>query len=128
MRKCPLKRARSNETFAKFNGQPTFITAGSDKNLWYTSSGSIDIYVRLEMNVVPSVVNFQQIGDSQTVKVSEKKYNGLWNASSSNPAVASVVSDGSPNGFTITALGTGAAVVSVSDTRQNSFPVNVTVP
>lgn len=111
-----------------FGGQPFFITGAADRNVWFTLSSSIAIYVRLEMSVVPSVVNFQQIGDSQTVKVSEKKYDGSWSASSSNNAVASVVNGGSPNTFTITAVGSGSATITVADSRQNSFPVSVTVP
>lgn len=103
------------------------IAVGPDKNYWFVAQG-VGVFVRLLMNVSPASISFTQIGQTQSLTVSEKGYNGSWTASTEDPSVASVSPSGPATSFVVTALGSGSTVVQISDTKNNTFNVPVSVP
>lgn len=119
----------TNDPFDSYLGG---VALGDDGNLWFTQTtqdnGSLDVYVRLVLTVLPSTVNFSGVGRTQNITVSESAYSGSWTATTSNPAVATVT-QGSPSDiFVITSTGTGLAAITVSDSKHNYFNVAVSVP
>lgn len=103
------------------------IAVGPDINYWFVAQG-VGVFVRLLMNVTPASISFSQIGQTQSLKVSERGYNGSWTAASQDPSVASVSPSGPATLFAVTALGSGSTVVQISDTKNNTFSVPVSVP
>lgn len=103
------------------------ITKGPDGNIWFGEAGYLGVFIRLVLSVQPSSIDFTQVGQTQVITVSEKKYHGLWTATSQDPSVATV-SPASNNTFTVTAVGSGSTSIDVADSTGNDFLVSVTVP
>jgi len=81
------------------------------------------------LQVSPTSLTFSVGGSTQTVNASEAQYGGPLTASSPNPAVATVspASALSPATFTVTPVGPGTTMFSISDNHGSSVPVSVTV-
>jgi VCBS repeat-containing protein len=105
------------------------LTTGPDGNLWVDTVGGtpdVDVLVSDPLTVKPNVFSFSAVGQSSTLTV---KQTGTthWTATSSNPAVATVVPGGTNATFTVRATGVGSCKITISDGSGNSVAVNVTV-
>ena len=107
------------------------LAIGNDGNVWFSQTNpvqdGVNVYVRLRMLVTPPSLTFPGVNQSQDVTVSEDDYAGMWTATTSNPAVATVQQGSNSNVFTITSTGPGTASITISDLRNNYFVVPVTV-
>ena len=105
------------------------LTFDADHNIWLTdwSNERIDVYISHPLSVSPSTIILSGPGQEQTIQVSESAFSKQWSATSSDPGVCSVVGGSTRGSFTVTSVGVGTATVAVSDTRQNTFDVSVTV-
>jgi hypothetical protein len=107
------------------------VAFGPDGNLWffwYTSInvGGIGVDVFQDLTVNPTSMSLG-VGQSQTIIASETgRSPGPLNASSSNPAVATVA-PGTSGTFIVTAQGVGSASIKVADRLHNYVSVKVTV-
>ena len=106
------------------------MAIGPDKNVWTINAGrpTINVFIREPLNPTPSSIQFASTGQERVVTVSEPGYHGPFAAASSNMAVATVVAGPNSDQFTVTSQGSGSCTVTVSDKRQNSYAVGVTVP
>jgi streptogramin lyase len=107
------------------------VAVGPDGNLWYfwyssPNRGGIGVDVLRDLSVSPTSVNIG-VGQSQTIIAFERgRPTGPLNASTSNPAVATV-SPGSGDTFIVTAQGIGSATIRIADSRHNFVRVSVAV-
>lgn len=111
------------------NGErPDSVAAGPDGNIWVTTVGLNNVYIRVfnPTTLTPRVLTFTGIGQSQTFTVSE---NGTthWKATSSNTAVAMVTQGSNAGTFKVTSTGTGKCRINVADAIGNSSGVTLTV-
>jgi len=102
--------------------------SGPDGNLWLSSipKNDVSVYIIHDLNVSPSSLTFNSIGQTQDLLISERKYRGSWTAVSENTGVATVTGPVG-NVLTVTSVGQGSTTIQVSDTTDNSFNVQVTV-
>ena len=107
------------------------MTVGPDDNLWFTQSvsaqvgGQVGVYIRHVLSVSPTSLTLS-VGQSGTLTASETLETRPLTASSSNPAVATVMSSGM-NTFKVTGVAAGTCTVTVADHERNRFLVPVTV-
>jgi streptogramin lyase len=107
------------------------VASGPDGNLWYfwyssPNRGGIGVDVLRELSVSPTSLNIR-VGQSQTVTAFESgRSTGPLSASTSNPAVATVL-PGSGDTFIVTAQGIGSATIRIADSMHNFVRVSVTV-
>ncbi|GAC1595307.1 MAG: hypothetical protein NVS3B28_26470 [Candidatus Velthaea sp.] len=132
-----IRSVRLTSTGAKFidalnvptaAGKPTSIAMGPDGNLWFTeeASNKIGVYRYNKQIATPSSIAFTAVGQTQNFTASESGYGGSFTATASNPAVARVVSSG-PNAFTVSAIGSGTASVSISDSAKRTTAIAIGV-
>jgi hypothetical protein len=117
------------------NGAATALANGGDDNLWI--SGGRDgsglpiagVYVVRDVTVQPLALNFTATGQSQTVSISERYFTGTFNASSADPAIASVAPSSTPGTFTVTLHTAGTTTIALSDrsdaTKSNAVRIPV---
>ncbi len=106
------------------------MTAGPDKNVWTISLSKtgVEVLVREPVLPAPTSIDFAAVGQAQPVTVAEPGYHGLYAATTSNPAVASVAPGQNAQTFIVTATGSGSCSITLSDARGNGTAVPVTVP
>ncbi|HET9342894.1 MAG TPA: hypothetical protein VFO25_08275 [Candidatus Eremiobacteraceae bacterium] len=102
------------------------MAVGEDDNVWNADVfKSVEVFVNRILTVEPSAATIQ-VGGSQNFSVSETGCKCNWTARSSDPAVASA-SAVSGGVFTVTALAQGSAIITVADSKMNTFRVSITV-
>lgn len=113
-------------------GGPKFssvnITVGPDGNMWMTDekTGAIEVYILTPISVIPNSLQFQNIGDANTLTVSEQGVSS-WTAQTTNSAVATVAQGGNADEFVVTAASLGHCHILISDGHGNKFSVPVRV-
>jgi len=108
--------------------RPDSVAAGPDGNIWVTTVGLDNVYVRIlnPITLTPTKIALSGAGASQNFTVKE---NGTtsWTATSTNTAVATVAQGSPANTFTVTAVATGKCKIKVADAAGNTASVSVTV-
>jgi hypothetical protein len=95
-------------------------------NVGNGDNGAIDVYVVRVLTVTPSNATIP-VGQSAPFSVSETGCTCYWTFVSSNKAVATVKVVGHGQ-FSVTAVASGSATITVADETQNVFVVPITVP
>jgi streptogramin lyase len=106
----------------------TTLVMGPDGNVWVGAYHNvINVYIPKPLSVSPKSITFTGNGQMKTLTVTENGSHA-WTAASSNTAVATVAQGGHANQFVVTSVGTGTAMVTISDAIGNLFKVKVKVP
>jgi virginiamycin B lyase len=106
----------------------TTLVMGPDGNVWVGAYHNvINVYIPKPLSVSPKSITFTGNGQMKTLTVTENGTHA-WTAASSNTAVATVAQGGHANQFVVTSVGTGTAMVTISDAIGNLFKVKVKVP
>lgn len=107
------------------------LAYGKDGNIWFSQTNPIQdgigVFERHDLDVNPPRVKLRSVGQTMDVTVTERYHDGGWTAVTSDPSIATVAQGGNSNVFTITAVGAGTAIVTISDSKDNDFEVPVTV-
>lgn len=115
------------------------LVAGPDGNVWFVAEGTsgcrrgcrpegfLLVYVRHELEVSPDTLTFSGVGQSQSIVATETHFIHGFNATTGNPAVATVAPGMNSSTFVVTSTDAGTTQIRVSDGRGNSFLVDVTV-
>jgi streptogramin lyase len=103
------------------------LVLASDGNIWITQQNlnSIAVYLRHQIRPVPTSISVG-VGNSQSLSISETKYDEGWQVVSSNPSIASV-SMVSMTQYNVTGVSTGSCSIVITDTMGNQRAVPVTV-
>jgi streptogramin lyase len=108
--------------------RPDSVAAGPDGNIWVTTVGLSNVYIRVfnPMTLSPRSITFSNPGTSENVTVTE---NGTtaWTATSSDTSVATVAQGSPADTFVITAVGPGTCRIKISDAKTNSAFVSILV-
>ena|SRR5579864_5495662 len=105
----------------------TLFANGPDGNVWFTvTTPNVGIYITQAMKLVPLSATIS-VGAQQTITVTEKSYTGSWTASTSKPAVATVMQGGSSDQFVVTGNAAGSCKITIKDSMGNSAPASITV-
>jgi virginiamycin B lyase len=108
---------------------PNAVTLGPDGNMWVVTvhGGHVDAYIRNPLDVSPTSLTFNGIGQQLELAVSQHGTTS-WTSSSSNPLVATVVQGSNAGTFNVTSVGAGTCKIEIADAIGNFVKVNVTVP
>jgi len=118
----------TSDRFVSFLGG---LAEGTDGNIYFSQTNPVQdgvgVFLRHIIDVNPPKVRLGGVGQSAIVTVTEKFHSGGWNATTSDSNVATVSQGQNQNEFSIQAIGSGTAVVTISDSKDNDFEIPVTV-
>jgi len=128
--------ARKSDIPAMVDATNSFVTLGTDLNLWVPTDDTCPVKhgcsaTVLNVNILRSITTDPtslslSVGEASPLTAKEKFSTKPLAAQTSNPAVATVTGNGN-DAWTVTATGVGSCTITVLDATGNSIDVPVTV-